>query len=145
MFWTILGNIHREPLFLVKKVTLSEKRTEILRQFVLLPMFQKGQILRKICICLNNYFLLNQKKEKTLTKTVFLPKVSHILLNYAFRLFWSIFGEIHREIFFLIKNVTISEMSTEILRKFFFLTMLEKGQILMKIWICLNNFFWPNQ
>ena len=67
--------------------------------------------------------------------------MSNILLNYAFLLFWSIFGEIHREIFFLVTKVTLSEMSTEILRKFVFLTMFEKGKILWKIWICLNNFF----
>ena len=36
----------------------------------------------------------------------------------------------------------ISETSTEILRKFVFLTMFEKWQILRKIWICLNIFFY---
>ena len=35
-----------------------------------------------------------------LTKTVFLHKVRHILLNYAFLFFWSIFGEIYGEPFF---------------------------------------------
>ena len=68
--------------------------------------------------------------------------MSHILLNYSFLLFWSIFVEIHREIFFLVKKVTISETSTEILRKFVILTMFEKWQILRKIWICLNFFFY---
>ena len=63
-----------------------------------------------------------------LIKTVFLPKVSHIQLNYDFLLFWSIFVEIHRELLFLVKKVTISEKSTEILRKFVFLNMLEKGK-----------------
>ena len=61
-----------------------------------------------------------------LTKTVFYPKSNHILLNYAFLLFWSIFGEIHRKLFFLDIKVTISETSTEILRKYVFLTMFEK-------------------
>ena len=74
-------------------------------------------------------------------KTVFLLKVSQMLLNYAFLLFWSILGEIHREPFFLDIKVTIAETNTEILRKFVILTMFEKGQILRNIWICLNNCF----
>ena len=48
--------------------------------------------------------------------------MSHILLNYAFLLFWSILGEIHRELFFLDIKVTISETSTDILKKYVFLT-----------------------
>ena len=59
--------------------------------------------------------------------------MSHILLKQSFLLFWSIFGEIHRELFFLDIKVTIAEKSTEILRKFVFLTILERGQILRKI------------
>ena len=35
--------------------------------------------------------------------------MSHILLNYAFLLFWSILGEIYRELFFLDIKVTIAE------------------------------------
>ena len=45
-------------------------------------------------------------------------------------LFWSIFGEIHsrtRELFFLDIKVTISETSTEILRKFCFFYHVWKG------------------
>ena len=42
------------------------------------------------------------------------------MLNYAFLLFWSISGEIHREPFFLEIKVTISETSTEKLGNFFF-------------------------
>ena len=38
-------------------------------------------------------------------------------LNYAFQLFRSIFWEIHRELLFLVKKLTISERSTEILKK----------------------------
>ena len=40
--------------------------------------------------------------------------------------------------------MTISETSNEILSKFVFLNMFEKEQILRKIWICLNNFFFIN-
>ena len=59
---------NRELLFLFQKVTLSEKSTEILRKFVFLNKFEKGQILRKIWICLNNFFIkpvkgANKKKK----------------------------------------------------------------------------------
>ena len=85
------------------------------------------------------------KGGQILTKTVFLLKVSHIQLNYAFLLFWSILGEIHRELHFLVQKVTISEKSTEILRKFVFLNKFEKGKSRGKFRICLNNCFWSNQ
>ena len=91
----------------------------------------KWQILRKIWNCLNN-FVQTSKRRKILTKTVFLLKVSHILLNYAFLLFWSILWYIHRELFFLDIKVTNSETSTEILRKFIFVTMFEMGQSWVK-------------
>ena len=67
--------------------------------------------------------------------------MSHQELNYAFLLFWNILGEILSEVLFLVKKRAISERSTETLRKFVFLNMFEKGQILRKIWICLNNCF----
>ena len=67
--------------------------------------------------------------------------MSHIQLNYAFLLFWSVFGEIHWKIIFLVKNVTISERSSEILRKFVFLNKFEKDQIQKKIWICYKQLF----
>ena len=54
--------------------------------------------------------------------------MSHILLNYVFLLFSSIFGEIHREFFFLDLKVFIAETSIKILRKFVFPTMLERGK-----------------
>ena len=120
-----MGEIHRELLFLVQKWLTC---TEILRKIVFLNMFEKGQILRKIWICLNNSFDEPSKRGQILTKNDFLPKVSHIQLNYVFRLFWSIFGEIQREISFLIQKVTLSESSTKILRKFFFFNMFEKGK-----------------
>ena len=52
--------------------------------------------------------------------------MSYILLNYAFLLFRSVFAEIHGEDFFLNIKLTISETSTEILRKYFFLSMFER-------------------
>ncbi len=52
--------------------------------------------------------------------------MSHIQLNYAFLLFWSIFGEIRRELFFLVQKVNISERITEILWKYVLINMFEK-------------------
>ena len=126
LFWSIFGEIHREYFFLDIKVTISETSTEIPRKFFFYHAW-KGEILRKIWICLNNFFYQTCERGKILTKTFFAHKVSHILLNYAFLFFLSIFGEIHRELFFLDINVTILETSTEILRNFFFLTMFERG------------------
>ena len=51
--------------------------------------------------------------------------MSYILLNYAFLFFWSSFGQIHIEHYFLDINVTITETSTEILRTLFFLPRLK--------------------
>ena len=54
--------------------------------------------------------------------------MSYILLNYVSLLFRSVFGEILAELFFLNKKLTISETSTEILRKYFFLSFFERGK-----------------
>ena len=54
------GKIPRELLFLLKKVTISEKSTEIFRTFVFPNKSEKGHILRIIWICLNNCFWSNQ-------------------------------------------------------------------------------------
>ena len=50
MFWNIFVEIHRELLFLVKKVAISERSTDVHRKFVFLKNFEKGQILSKIWI-----------------------------------------------------------------------------------------------
>ena len=120
LFWSIFGKSHRKLLFLVIKLTISETSTEILRKFVFLNMFEKWKIRRKIWICFNNFLDQTSKRGQILTKTVFLPKVSHIQLNYAFLLFCIIFGKSHRELLFSVKNVTISEWIN-----FFFLTCLK--------------------
>ena len=120
------------------------KSRETLRKFVFLKKFEEMQILRKIWIFLTTFFDSMSKRRQILTKTVFLLIVSHIQLNYAFLLFWRIFGEIHRELLFFVQKEAISERSTEKIRKFVFLNMFEMGQILRKIWICLNNCFWSN-
>ena len=118
LFWSKFWEIHRALFFLVKKVTISETSTEILRNFFF-------------------FFTI-------LTKTVFLHKMSDILLNYAFLLFWSILRKIHRELFFLLKKWLSPKRALKYSESLFFLPCL-KGQILRKIWICLNNCFWSNQ
>ena len=107
---------------------ISETSTDILRKFVLLTMFESGKSWGNFGFVFITVFHQTSKRGQILTKTVFLPKVSHILLNYAFLLFWGLFGKIHRELFFLDIKVTIPETSTEILRKFVFLTMFERGK-----------------
>ena len=142
LFWRIFGLIHWKHDFLVKNVTISERSTEILRKFVYLNKFERRKILRKIWICLNNFFNQTSEIGQILTKTIILLKMSHTQLNYALLLFWNIFGEFQGKLLFLVKNVTISERSTEILRKFVFLSKFEKGQIQRKIWICCKQPFW---
>ena len=92
---------------------------DIFRKFVFLKGL-KGPNPEENLIMYKQQFLIKPLGQ-ILTKSVFLHKVSHILLNYAFLLFWSIFGEIHRELFFLELKVTIAETSTEIFKKFVFL------------------------
>ena len=78
--------------------------------------FWKEKYWWKIGFLYTTVFDQSSKRRHILTKTVFLHKVSHIQLNCAFLWFWSIFVEIHRELFFLDIKVTISETSTEIFR-----------------------------
>ena len=137
--WSIFGLIHGKILFLVKKVTISERSSEKIRKFVFINRFENGQIQRKIWICCKEPFL--SKAGQILTKTVFLNTMSHKQLIYAFLLVWSIFREIHWEILFLVKKLTISVRSSEILRKFVFLNKFEKEKILRKILICYRQPF----
>ena len=55
-------------------MTISEKSTEILRKFVSLNKFEKGQIQRKFWICLNECFEEISKMREILTKTCFSPQ-----------------------------------------------------------------------
>ena len=121
-------------------MTISERSTEILRKFVFLTSLKRGKSRGKFVFVKTTVFDQTNKRDQIFIKTVFLLKMSHIQLNYAFLLFWSFFREIHWNVFFLVKKVIIYERSTEILRKFVFLNKFEKRQIQRKIWICLNNF-----
>ena len=104
LFWSIFGLIYWKHLFFDKKVTISERSTDILRKFVFLNKFEKRQILSKIWICTNNFFYQTCKRGQILTKTVFHLKMSHIQLNLASLLFWSILGEFHWKLLFLVKK-----------------------------------------
>ena len=99
-FWE---NSQRNSLF-IQKMAISERRSEIHKRFVFLNMFEKGKILRKIWICLNNCFWQTSKSGQILTNTVFLSTFSHIQLNYAFLFFWNILWDIHRHFSFYSKN-----------------------------------------
>ena len=143
-FEAFLGKFTENFSFLSKK-WLSLKRTlKYSESLFFLPCLKRTNP-DKNGVCLNNFFWSNQLKVINVNKNCFPQIVSHIVLNYAFLLFWRIFGEIHSELLFLDIKVNISQMSTEILRKFVFLTIFEKGLILRKIWNCLSNFFWSNQ
>ena len=78
---------------------------------------------------------------KILTKTLFSPQnephTAKLCFSVVFKHFWANLQQTS----LLVKKVIISESCTEILRKFVFLNKFEKGQILRKIWICLNNCF----
>ena len=52
------------------------------------------------------------------------PRIAKLCLS----VFLSIFGEFHRELFYLYIKMTISEKSTEIVSNLFFLPCLERGK-----------------
>ena len=97
-FW---GKFIENLFFWSKKWPTKKKRTEIHRKFLFLTVFEIGQILRKIWICLNNFFWSNQLKRININKNSFSPKsephTDKLGLCVVLKHFW----EIHREIFFL--------------------------------------------
>ena len=82
-------------------------------------------------------FLIKPSKiRKILTKICFSPKSEPHTAKLGFSVVLKHFlGKFIENYSFFVKKVTISEISSEKLRKF------EKGHILRKIWICLNNSF----
>ena len=105
-------------------MTISERGTEILRKFVFLTMFEKWQKWGKFGFAYTIVFDQTSKRGHILTKTVFHPKVSQHL-NYVFLLFCSILGEIHRDLFFLVKKVTKRALKYSV--SLFFLPCLKKA------------------
>ena len=126
LFWSIFREIHWKLLFLVK-IWLSQKEAlKYVEKLLLLTSLIRRKARRKFGFVSTTFFDQTSKRGQILTKTVFLHKMSHIQLNYASLLFWSIFGEIHRKfLLFVVKKVIISETCTEILRKFVFLKKFE--------------------
>ena len=119
LFCSILGKIHREHVFLVQK-KLSQKVAEKLSEICFSQQFWKGTNPEENLNLFKQLFLIKPVKwGKYYQRRVFLLKVSYKQLNYAFLLFWSIRGEIYRELLFLVQKVTFSEKSREILRNFF--------------------------
>ena len=115
LFLNFLGEIHREHFFIDIKVTISETSTETRANYEEnLDLFKQ-------------LFLNKTSKVDKYYQKLFFLKVSQILLNYAFLLLWRILRVIHRELFFLVNKVTISETSTEILRNLFFLPCLKRA------------------
>ena len=106
LFWSIFEKFIENFSFLSKSDYLRNEHWKT-QKVCFSYHFWKGQIMRKIWICLNKCFRTNQKNGININKTVFLPKVGHILLNCAFLLFWIIFGEIHREILCLVKSYSL--------------------------------------
>ena len=75
-----------------------------------------------------------------LTKTVSRQSEPHTA-NLCFSVVLKLFQANTLQTSLFSQKMTISERSTEILRKFVFLNKFEKGQTKMNIWICLNNCF----
>ena len=128
LFWSILWEIHRELFFLDKKVTISKGALKYSESFFLLPCL-KGANPEENLDLFKQLFLIKPVIGNKLTKIVFLHKVSHILLNYAFLLFWSILGEIHRELFFLVKKKWLYQKGAlKNSESLFFLPCLKRGK-----------------
>ena len=83
-------------------------------------------------------FVKTWKIRKISTKTVGLLNISHIQLNYAFLLFWSIFGEIHWKLLFLVQKNISQKEAQKYSKNVFFSTNLK---ILRTIWICGKQLF----
>ena len=62
LFWSFLGKIHWKLLFLAKKLTLSERSSDILGNFVFLNKLEKGKIQRKMWISCKQPFLYKAVK-----------------------------------------------------------------------------------
>ena len=145
LFWSILGGNSLKTSLFCQKSDFLRKEHWNTQKFFFLNKFEKGQILTKIWICLNNFFYQTSKRWQILIKNVFLLKVSHIQLNYAFLLFWSIFVEIHRELLFLVKKVTSQKEAQNYLESWFFSISLKWGKSRGKFRFVVNNPFCSKQ
>ena len=74
LFWSILGEIQSELLFFVKKVTFSERSTEILKKFVYLNTFEKVNSEEDMDLFKQPFLIKLVKGDKYLKKKVFFTK-----------------------------------------------------------------------
>ena len=129
LFWSILGEIHRELFFLVQKSDYLREEHWNIQNFVFPYHVWKGANPEENLDLFKQLFFIKPVKGDILTKIVFLHKVSHILLNSAFLLFWSILGEIHRELFFLVKKKWLYQKGAlKNSESLFFLPCLKRGK-----------------
>ena len=144
MFLNFFWENHREHFFLDIKLTISETSNEILRKFVFLTMFERGKYWGKFGL-FKQIFLIKQVKGINFNKNCFSPQsephTAKLCLSFVLKLFW---GNSWKNFLFRSKSDYLRNEHRNT-QKFVFLTRFEKGQILRKIWICLNNFFCSNQ
>ena len=135
-----MGNSLKTSLFSQKSDYLR-KNFRYTRNIFFLNNLKRSKSREKLGFVLNTLFVQSSKIGQLKTKKLFLLKMSPIELNYAFLLFFGLFGEIHRKCLFLVQKVTISEISSEILRRFVFLNKFEKGKSGGKLGYVVNKPF----
>ena len=125
------------------KKWLSQKGAEEYSEsFFFLTSLKRGKSWGKFGLDVNNPFCKKQENGTNINKNFFFHKMRHIELNFAFLFFWSILGEIQWKLDSFIHKMTISERSSEILRKITFLNKFEKGKSQRKVWIWCKQVFW---
>ena len=137
-FEAFCGNWLKISLF-VQKLYLKQK-LRMHRNLFFLYKFVNGKSWGKFTL-MKELFSQTSEMEKVLTKMVFLFKISHIHLNQAFLIFWSIFAEIDWKPFFGLK----SDYLRKKLWNTQFSATLKWGKSYWKFWFDRNNFFLSNQ
>ena len=94
LFWCILEEIHRELLFLVQRVTISEKNTEIIRIFFFKQVWKGANLEENLDLFNRLFFIKPVKWGKSLKKTWFSPQSEpHTILFCCYEAFWGKFTE----------------------------------------------------
>ena len=143
LFCTIFGEIHKELLFFSTKWLSLKGVLKNSESLFFWTFLKRGKSWVNLDL-FKQLFLIKPVKGNNINKNCFSPKTEPTTTKLCFSVVLNHFGGSHRELLILVKKVAISERSTEKLRNFFFLNMFEKGQILRKIWICLNNCFYSD-
>ena len=126
-FETFLGKFTEKFSFYSKNYYLRKNLRNTQKHYFSQQFWKGEKPEENLDLVKTTVFGQRSKLGQLLTKTVYIQKMSHIQLNYAFLLFISIIGLIHSKHPFLVQKVSISERSTKILRKFVFLNKFEKG------------------